>query len=44
MAILLHQFANPCFPPWPHSGLGVLQKNWVSESRLRIPRFSEVMC
>ena len=41
-AILLHQRANASLPPWPHSGLSMLEKHWIGESKLRIFRFSEV--
>ena len=42
--ILLHQLMNASFPPRSNPGFSMLQKHWISESWLRIFRFSEVAC
>ncbi len=42
--ILFYQSANARLPPWPNSGLSMLEKHWIRESRPRIFRFSEVAC
>ena len=43
-AILPYQVANSSFPPRPNSGLGMLEKHGINESRSRFFRFSEVAC
>ena len=43
-AILFDQCTNAILPPWPNTGLSMLEKYWISESRLRILRFCEVAC